>query len=80
MAFYWVESHNGEKGTVTADNVADAKRIARTKMDAMLKKVNVLPYPAQPVLNSTGGTPEFCWEPDNCKGRTSCPKHPSCVS
>ena len=78
--YYWVESSTGEKGTVTAQNKAEAKRIARTKMDGMIVRANVLPYPAAPVLNSTGGCPEFCWEPDNCKGRTSCPKQPTCVS
>lgn len=43
-----------------------------------------LPYPANPRLNKVaynekaGPCPPFCYSPDQCKGRSSCPKSYAC--
>ncbi len=79
MTYYWVESDTGEKGTITADNKSQAKKLARFKLTGKIKSINVLPYPADPVLNGTEGMPPFCWKPDECKGHTSCPRNPVCI-
>lgn len=42
-----------------------------------------LPYPANPRLNKVehpkyGACPSFCYTPEQCKGRSSCPKSYAC--
>ncbi len=45
-----------------------------------------LPYPARPRLDTEldgwnkGQSPSFCYRPGTCKGRSACPRNPSCTS
>ena len=48
-----------------------------------------LPYPATPVIyqpptvmpdGRVDWCPPFCWKPESCKGKGSCPRNPSCTS
>lgn len=61
---------------------------AQLRGEALQKKVsvfgktvarfNVLPYPASPRLGSTTDCPPYCWQPEKCKGRGSCPRPYAC--
>ena len=79
MSFYWVEFEDGQKGTIEADGIEDAHNTARAVNPDSPREVFSLPYPAEPTLMKID-TPTFCWKPNECKGRTSCPGKPSCVS
>lgn len=37
-----------------------------------------LPYPASPYAGNSEGWPAFCYSPETCKGRGSCPKNYAC--
>lgn len=39
-----------------------------------------LPYPANPRLDVRHDCPSFCYTPNHCKGRGSCPHGPCCTS
>jgi hypothetical protein len=43
-----------------------------------VSEVSTLPYPAMPRFN-TDSCPDFCYSPEQCKGRTACPKSYSCT-
>lgn len=86
MPFYWVELYDTpgqeklKRGTVSAIDVLEACTIAAQRFgaDTIIKRCSELPYPAVPKWNDFD-TPEFCYDPEGCKGQTSCPKRPSCV-
>jgi len=39
-----------------------------------------LPYPADPRLDVRSEVPSFCWNPETCAGRGSCPRPRSCCA
>ncbi len=81
MAFYWVEYEGGDKGTIQASSIEHGWKVAdRLSKGRKVLRVNSLPYPSLPALMDLGGHPEFCQKPNECKGKTSCPRQPSCVS
>lgn len=82
---YWAKFRNGTAGTVHAVNVEAARFAIRNDSltrDLILESVDELPYPADPVLLpdlvSKYPCPSFCWTPEQCKGRTCCPKRRAC--
>ena len=85
MQAYWVEFKNGGAGCVEAENVEAAIEIAKTVKGGEVEKCSALPYPAMPRLNEYvhpkhGVCPPFCYTPNECKGRMSCPRNPCCTS
>lgn len=69
-----VDAEGQEKALELAEQLGGAKPVSAER----------LPYPAAPRLNSgvwPGGhrIPAFCWKPEQCKGRSSCPQRLSCT-
>ena len=83
MAAYWLKFPTKQAGCVEADSQDRAHAIGKEKVGEAPTSCEVLPYPADPRLNkaehSWGFTPSFCFEPNRCAGRTSCPRDYSCV-
>lgn len=95
MNGYWVTFTDGSSGYCQGQNAFDAVNIAEhlTKKTVKLPeggskydpKLPSLPYPAKPIIWQFdhpvhGMTPDFCYTPRECAGRTSCPRGPSCTS
>lgn len=85
MGYYWIRMGNGKAGTVEADGEAAAMAKAALLNDGIeIKGAQSLPYPASPVIFQEPGTPDrpqcplFCYSPNVCAGRTSCPKNYAC--
>lgn len=76
-AFYWVETDNNSAGCVQADSKEQATKIAEDLQVGKATAVNVLPYPASPYWNKINH-PSFCFQPNKCKGRSSCPRSYAC--
>ena len=77
---YWIKFETGPSGCVEAANEEEALKLASQITGRKAVKAETLPYPATPRLNpSPDSMPSFCWDPENCKGRRSCPKHISCI-
>lgn len=74
---YWVEFEDETAGTVNATSEEDALMKA-----AMLHgepvKASILPYGADPRLDDASRGGDFCFTPEQCKGRTSCPRRYAC--
>jgi hypothetical protein len=84
MSTYWIKFPSKPAGCVQADDEDKAKAIAFEAMGEEPKSCQSLPYPATPRINKIehpqwGVTPSFCFDPDRCAGKTSCPKNYSCV-
>lgn len=79
MSSYWVEWVDGTSGCMEAKTqVAALEKAVAHKAD--VKSVMSLPYPAEPRIGEwESGCPSFCYSPNQCKGRTTCPKSYSCV-
>lgn len=90
MNSYWLTFTDGSKACCQGQTEYDAKQIAE-KLTG--KKVTggewkdigakILPYPASPVIWQldhpvSGKCPAFCTSPEQCGGRTSCPKSYAC--
>lgn len=80
---YWVTFNNHAAGCITCATEEDPVAIAREFGD--LRTIDSLPYPANPVLRRRAlrdekdvHCPEFCYSPNQCKGRTACPKNYAC--
>ena len=91
MNGYWLSFTDGTNGYCQGANEYDAKRIAEKLTE---KKVSggeykdiaavSLPYPASPVIWQldhpvSGKCPAFCYAPEKCKGKTSCPQRYACT-
>lgn len=69
---------------------AEFKKVVDEELDAYIKqtwpnegvtvlKIEGLPYDAQPVIGSGAGrTYAFCYTPNECAGKGSCPKERAC--
>ena len=94
MQAYWITFEDGSTGCCEGQSAYDAKYIA-TKLTGKKVKddgdkygptgAEVLPYPAKPLIWQFehpvhGKTPDFCWKPEQCKGKSSCPRNPCCTS
>ena len=65
-------AHTKRRDAVRADVRARAEKLGK------VKTIETLPYPAVPVLDQRSNCPAFCWNPNTCQGRTSCPRRRSC--
>ena len=77
MSYFWVKFAARESSSISANNAEHAKALATEITGAEVKEVFTLPYPAAPRLNQTS-CPDFCFSPEQCKGRTACPKSYAC--
>jgi hypothetical protein len=83
MNHYWVTFESGKSWCCDGENEFDATRVAEHVAGAKIKEIAELPYPALPILWQyvhpvTGSVPAFCYKPDECAGRRSCPRNPCC--
>lgn len=82
---YWVIYPSGRFSPecVEAASADEAERIARDVRGVAPVSVQTLPYPAHPRLDHpsapASGFPSFCWKPNECRGKTSCPRRISCT-
>ncbi len=91
MQAYWLTFTDGTKGCCEGQSEYDAKMIAetitgKTVKGGKFKDIDVvkLPYPARPLIWQfdhpiCGKTPDFCYDPENCKGNESCRKSRACT-
>lgn len=80
---YWVTFTDRAAGCITCTPDEDPLAIAGEL--GTLKTIDCLPYPADPVLRRRAlrdekdtPCPSFCYSPQQCKGRTACPKSYAC--
>jgi hypothetical protein len=72
------------KRTITALCVDGTEEQARQQVtdafaDRTVVSMQPLPYPAEPRLVGPLSTcPAFCYQPQSCAGRTSCPRSIAC--
>jgi len=82
MKPYWIKFIGHKPGCVEAETAEDARRLAHELTGAEVASCDILPYPADPRLNKheykSGPTPSLCYDPEYCKGSTSCPKPRAC--
>lgn len=82
MQAFWIKFVDHNSGCVEADTAEEASQLAYEITGAKVKSCDVLPYPAEPRLNKhkykSGPIPSLCYDPENCKGRTFCPKPRAC--
>lgn len=81
---WWVEFETRSPGCLEALNPAAAIALAEQLTGVTPNACHLLPYPATPRLNlaehaSYGICPAFCYSPNICKGRSSCPRGPACT-
>lgn len=82
MYYFWVTFEDGSHGTLVADNSESAKFKASDFVNTAQNPVvscDRIPYPASPILDDSIECPPFCYTPEFCKGRSCCPKKPSCA-
>jgi len=90
MQGFWLTFTDGSQGYCEGENEYDAKVIAEKSTG---KKVGggefrdiaakTLPYPSKPVIWQfdhpvNGKRPTFCFCPQECAGKTSCPQRYAC--
>ena len=81
---YWVNFSDKSAGYVEADSEDAAKTLAHEKTGKSATRARRLPYPARPIIHQGPGHPEygpcppFCYTPEQCAGRGSCPKDYAC--
>jgi hypothetical protein len=89
MQGFWITFTDGTSGYCQGQSPYDAKRIAekltgkKVPGNEWKPELPPLPYPASPVIWQldhpvTGKCPPFCDTPEQCKGKTSCPKNYTC--
>lgn len=85
MNGYWLTFEKGGRGQgyCQGEDIDRAKARAEKLTGEKVIGALFLPYPATPIIwqetHEHGPTPAFCYAPEDCAGRTSCPKRPSCV-
>ncbi|MEY5061649.1 MAG: hypothetical protein RIS45_1570 [Planctomycetota bacterium] len=84
MTDYWVHFEGRKPACITAKSEQDAMREASDLTGFVAVSAQRLPYPAEPRLNKVargayGPTPSFCFRPEQCVGRGSCPQRYSCT-
>lgn len=76
MNYWWIKFEDRASGCVKASSQREAWDIGAAL--GVVMKVDTLPYAATPYLNDID-SPNFCWQPSICAGRTCCPRSISCV-
>jgi hypothetical protein len=85
MKSFWITFEDGSKGCCEGNSQKDAERIAAKLTKKTVRESTCLPYPASPVIWQfdhpvDGKCPRFCYTPEQCKGKTACPRNPCCTS
>lgn len=84
MTAYWVTFDSGESLCVEAKTEKEA--VSRVS-NRSVKDIKCLPYPAMPRLEPYKSfvingqeyhIPSFCWKPNECAGKYSCPQRYAC--
>ena len=79
---YWITFHGHASGCVEADTEENALAIAQEITGYDAATALILPHPANPRLNEQREDPKhipsLCWRPEECAGRTSCPRTRPC--
>lgn len=90
MKSFWLTFTDGTKGCCDGGNEYDAKVIAekltgKTVAGGQYRDIaaKILPYPATPLVWQFehpvhGKCPPFCYKPEQCCGKTSCPQNYAC--
>ncbi len=92
---WWVNFTDGSAGCVEFPKGLSPMKRAEfieelpTANGRKVQEIRPLPYPANPRLNrpdifgtdgvNYGPCPSFCHRPNECAGKSSCPRSPSCV-
>ncbi len=84
MKTFYIKLESGTTASCQGESAMDAKSIAKAITGKNVIEVWNLPYPSANCLWKHdhpvyGQTPSFCYEPEDCKGRTSCPKRYACT-
>ncbi len=84
MQSWWLTFSGHPPGCVEAPTEAEAGAVAAPATGHRPVSVRRLPYPAYPRINmhedpATGVCPSFCRQPEECAGRSACPRRPSCI-
>lgn len=79
---YWVKFKGSAPGCVEAEDAESAMAAVSHLSPVSAERI---PYPAEPRLvvdksGRYGKIPSFCYRPERCAGRSSCPFAPSCTS
>jgi hypothetical protein len=82
MGSWWITF--SDRGPACAGFVTKEEAGALADAAGRVVSMEVLPYPASPRLDDNEGwgegqCPSFCYTPDKCKGRGSCPNNPCCT-
>lgn len=72
--YWWITFENRPSGCAHGTE-SEAREIASKA--GTVKTINMLPYPAAPFLHPIDHPP-FCFQPDSCKGHSSCPRSYAC--
>lgn len=81
--YFWVKFSGHPAGTVEAANADLAKTIGNEKTGKLAVSAAALPYPASPIIfqrtdGPYGPCPPFCFQPEQCAGKSSCPRPRAC--
>lgn len=93
MQGFWIKFTDGSSGYCEGQNAYDAVKIAEKLTgktatydgeNPYKPELKTLPYPASPVIWQldhpiSGKCPTFCFRPNQCAGKTSCPQNHSCT-
>lgn len=74
MGYWWVRFTDGTKPNTYFGSEQEAT--AAAAQDGAVRDVRKLPYPSG--RSSPDGCPPFCYTPEQCAGRGSCPKNYAC--
>lgn len=80
---YWVTFEDSSGGCCDGLSISDAAQRATEITEKKVSEVDILPYPASPIIwqykhPEYGSCPPFCWSPKTCQGYSSCPKNREC--
>ena len=77
MKPFWVKFEGRESACVEAADSEAALALATELTGKKAVSCQPIPYPASPQLNA-GRCPPFCYTPQQCAGRSACPKDYAC--
>lgn len=79
MVPYWIQLHKLHNVCVEAASKIEACQTAERETGGTAVHCDTLPYPAEPRVGPRTDCPSFCYSPEQCKGRTACPRNYSCT-
>ena len=74
---YWITLQSGKQGYYESHTPKDAL-LGTAVEGSVVVHADTLPYPANPIFQKLSGCPAFCSTPQQCKGKTACPKRYAC--